>query len=97
MQKIEYDGEIYYYMKGRFVDSTFIEVDETTKDKLAKIVYSKVDYKTLSKNELVAFAKEVKDTKQYSLAETICLYCLETFKEDAFLIKGILPILTSCY
>lgn len=97
MQKIEYDGEIYYYMKGRFVDSSYIEVEETTKNKLAELFFLKVDYKSLEKDELIAFVKEVKEAEQFNLAKDICLYCLETYKEDVCLIKNILPIITSCY
>ena len=97
MQKIEYDGEIYYFLNGRFVDSSYIEVDKITKTKLAEIVFSKVDYKSLSKDKLIAFLKEVKEAEKFNLAKNICLYCMETYKEDVFLIKIVLPILTSCY
>ena len=97
MQRIEYNGEIYYYAKGLFVDSSYIEVDKITKDKLAEEVFSKIDYKKLPKDKLIAFIKEVKEAEQFILAKNICLYCLETYKEDVSLIKIVLPILTSCY
>lgn len=97
MQKIEYNDKVYYYNNGRFMDSSFLEVDALTKNKLAEIVFSKVDYEHLTKNELLNFIKEIKNANMYGFAKNICIFCLKRYREDLYLIKSILPIITSCY
>ena len=97
MQKIEFEGETYYYINGRFTDSSFIEVDIGLRSKLAEKVFTNVDYKCKSQAELVDYLKELKEAEVYSLAKEVCLFCLEKYSEDDYLIRTVLPILTSCY
>ena len=96
MQKIEYNGETYYYINTKFVDSSFIEVNKTIKDKLSDIVFTK-EYKSMGKDELIAYVKEVKESDVYYLASEICEYCVLIYSNDVEVVRTILPIATSCY
>ena len=97
MRKVEMDGEIYYENKGKFLNSSFIEVDLETKTKLAKKVLGSIDFKKLEIYDLLQFAKDTKESEQYGLCREVCEFGLSKFDSDESFVKSILPVLTSTY
>lgn len=95
MEKIELNGEIYYYINNRFVDSTFCSVDKTTNEKLSEIYFKNIDLNLFSKEQLLDFIKKTKDAEQFATTKTGCKVGLQKFGRDENFVKIILPILTS--
>ena len=95
MEKIELDGEIYYYINNKFVDSTFCSVDKNTNEKLSALFYKNMDFSTFSKEKLLTFIKQTKDAQQFSVAKNACAVALEKFSADENFVKLVLPIYTS--
>ena len=97
MQEIELDGEIYYENKGKYYNSSFLEVESETKNLLVRMVLWSVDYKSMGQNELVKFIYKIKETEEFNLCIDICLFGLGKFGNDEFFVAKILPIVTSTY
>ncbi len=95
MEKIELDGEIYYYLNNRFVDSSFCSVDKNTLEKLSALFYKNLDFNTFSKEKLLEFIKQNKDAEQLAIAKNACAVGLEKFGADENFVKMVLPIYTS--
>ncbi len=95
MEKIELDGETYYYINNSFVDSSFCKVPDELQKRLSEIHFKKFDYKTYKKEELLSFLKALKESEQYVKAKEVGEFILENNKDDQNLIKLVLPILTS--
>ena len=97
MQKIEFQGETYYYYNNKFVDTTFIEVNKTLQNQLFEQVFLKTDYKNYNKDELLEFIFKAKENEKYSLTKDACLFGIDNFENHSDFIKVVLPVLTSCY
>ncbi len=95
MEKIEMDGEIYYYLNNRFVDSSFCSVDKNTNEKLCALFYKNMDFNTFSKEKLLDFIKQTKDAEQFLVTKNACAVALEKFVADENFVKLVLPIYTS--
>ncbi len=95
MEKIELDGEIYYFVNNSFVDSSFCRVPDEIQRKLSQIHFKQFDYKSYKKEELLSFLKALKESEQFSKAKEVAEYALETFKDDEGVVKTVLPIMTS--
>lgn len=97
MEKIELDGETYYYINNSFVDSSFCRVPDEIQKKLSQIHFKQFDYKSYKKEELLSFFKALKESEQYIKAKEVGEYALQTFGDDQGFVKLVLPILTSTY
>ncbi len=95
MEKIELDGEIYYYINNSFVDSTFCRVPDEIQKKLSEIHFKKFDYKQYKKEELLSFLKALKESGQHIKAKEVGEFILDQYHDDQNLVKLVLPILTS--
>lgn len=95
MEKIELDGEVYYYINNRFVDSTFCAVSKSVNEKLCELFYKNLDFGAFSKEQLLDFVKKSKDAEQFSVAKNACAVGLEKFLQDEMFVRQILPIYTS--
>ena len=93
MEKIEYEGEIYYFLGDKFVDSSFLDVSENMSKKLFENHF-KINYKTLTEKQALEFLKQAKQMKAYDTCKDICFWILDN-TEDPNMTKKILPILTS--
>ena len=58
--------------------------------------FKNVNYKELSKDDLIEFIKSLKETYNYSLSADVCIFAIEKYYSDNYLVKHILSILTSC-
>ncbi|MBR1925483.1 MAG: hypothetical protein IJ837_01345 [Clostridia bacterium] len=97
MEKIEFEGEIYYFLNNTFVDQTFCRVSDELSKKLANNYFKKDDYLALNKDELLEYVKKMKEAEQFSACRDACLYGLKNYENDEEFIKKILPIITSVY
>lgn len=97
MEKIELDGEIYYFVNNSFVDSSFCRVPEEVQRKLSQIHFQKFDYKTYKKEDLISFLKALKESEQYLKAKEVGEFALQAYQDDQSVIKLVLPIITSVY
>ena len=96
MEKIEFEGEIYYLINNKFVDSSFCSVDKSTNEKLCELYYQNMDFGKMSKEQLLEFIKKTKENEQFALTKKACSVALEKFSADENFIKIVLPIQTSC-
>ncbi len=93
--EIEYDNEIYYFINNKFLDSSYLQVPDAIGLELARIYFSKMDYKSMSTLELLEYIKSIKQSNYtYKLEET-CEYGLEKFFNDEYFIKSVLPMYLS--
>lgn len=97
MEKIELDGEMYYFINNSFVDSSFCRVPDEIQKKLSQIHFKQFDYKSYKKEELLSFLKGLKESEQYSKAKEVGEYALNIYADDQNFVKMVLPILTSTY
>jgi len=96
MEKIEYEGEIYYFLNNTFVDQTFCRVSDDLAKKLAGMFFKKDDYLALNKDELLEYIKKMKESEQFLICRDACLYGLKQYNDEEF-VKKVLPIITSVY
>lgn len=97
MEKIELDGEVYYFINNKFVDSMFCAVPDEIAKKLSYKFFKKYDYENYSKEEILEFVKNLKTGEQYQKTKEVCEYALSKFGEDESFVKTILPITVSTY
>lgn len=97
MEKIELDGEIYYFINNSFVDSSFCRVPDEIQRKLSQIHFKQFDYKSYKKEELLSFLKALKESEQFIKAKEVAEFALQTYCDDQMLVKQVLPIITSVY
>ena len=99
MQKINYDGEVFYYNEndGKFLDSTFAEVPVSINLKLAEQFYYNQDFKTFDVNNLFEFIKNSKNAGLFNLSKDACEFGVNKFSNDYGFMKKVLPIYTSNY
>ena len=95
MKIINYDGEKYYCLKGKFLDSSFIEVENNLAKKLFYEMYPNIDYSTLDSEKILEYIKLSKETGLFEETKKACLHILDQRKESEILVKKALPILTS--
>ncbi len=95
IKKIEVDGEMYYYYKGRFVDSSFLTLSAVENKKVANQFFGEIDYKSYNFDKLKALVKEAKFAEAFDFGETVCEFILEKYDDDGFLVNNFLPLYTS--
>ncbi|MBQ7797993.1 MAG: hypothetical protein IJ371_02595 [Clostridia bacterium] len=96
MKKFEYNGEIYYLIKGKFVDENFLEVPTGMQTQVENAFYNNVDYKTINEDALLDLIREIKKSEKYDLCIIMCEYGLDKFKTKHEFIKNLLSTYTSC-
>ena len=92
---IEYEGEVYYLMANKFVDSTYIAVEKNKGIALAKIYFDSVDMSKFNRDEFLDNVRLAKELESYSYAKKACEYGINKFYNDVPLIRSCLPIYTS--
>ena len=97
MEKIELDGEVYYFVNNSFVDSSFCRVPDEIQKKLSQIHFKQFDYRSYKKDELISFLKALKESEQHIKAKEVAEFALNAYKDDEGVIKLVLPIITSVY
>lgn len=97
MKKIEFEGEIYYYKKGKFYDLGYIEVPLKKHIDLAKAFIDSLNLDTNDERELISILNNIKDVGNCSLAIDTCLKHLGNPDAKVNTIRLILPVLTSCF
>ena len=97
MEKFEYEDEIYYFSKGQFYDDKFMAVEKLIADKLALFYFSKMDYRTMSADDLLIYIKQLKDAQQPLQAKNICAYGLDNFKYNVDFVRILLTMLLSLH
>ncbi len=95
MQKIEVDGQTYYYINDNFVDESFLVVPDNVKKKLIPKVFESVDYKNLSPEDLMLLIKKAKRVCAYAYVIKVATFGLDKNIDDAWWAIRVLPILTS--
>lgn len=96
MEKIEFEGEVYYINKNIFYDSCFMQVSKEVSTKLAAHYLKDVDINTLHRDQLLEHIKKLKNMEEYAACVSAIYKGLKIY-QDIPLIKDVLPILTSCY
>ena len=97
MEKLYYEGELYYINKGKVYDEHFLEVSLEISKKLLSEYYMHIDYKQLDEQALISFIKEIKNSEQYGFCIDCIIYGLGKFINSKNYYLIVFPILTSCY
>lgn len=97
MNIVNYDGERYYCMKNKFLDSSFIEVELNLAKKLFMELYPNPDYNTFDSEKIMDYIKLSKDIGLLEITKDACMHVLDKRRESEILVKKTLPILTSTY
>lgn len=98
-KKITVDNEVYYLSNNKLYDEHFIETPLTVGQKIISSYYSNKINEVASPDEYLDIIILLKNYTLYSCAIIECLKLLTIIetKQNAFYIKKILPILSSCY
>ncbi len=97
IQKIELDGQTYYYINNNFVDETYCTVPEEIKRKLAMEIFGKMNYESFSKRELSDAILRAKRVGAYAYVIKMATYGIDKFISSERWVTYILPVLTSSY
>ena len=97
MEKVEFEGNVYYFNKGFVYDESFIEVPTIIGDKVAEVYFSKYDYKQMDEVELVAYIKHLKRAEKLGKCITAIEYGIDKFYLSISFYTTVFPIMTSCY
>ncbi len=95
MEEILFEGQIYYFVNGVFVDSNFLMLPQTLNAKIANAYFSKIDYTSYDYEALRALVKKAKASGAYEVAERVCEHIVNVYAEDLYLINGILATYAS--
>lgn len=95
MEKIEFEGQIFYVVGNKFVDSSFCAVDKNTNEKLCELFFKNTNLSNFSKEQLLKFITEQKQAEQFSMVKNACVIGLEKFSADENFVKQILPTFAS--
>lgn len=66
MEKIEYEGEIFYFNQGRFYDRTFCEVPKKDSEALYKRYFSSIDLSVLKFSDFLCLINQLDEGENYS-------------------------------
>ena len=97
MEKINYEGELYYIANGKVFDEHFLEVSLDISKKIMSEYYMHIDYKSLNEEEFISFLREVKISEQYNFCIDCIIYGLGKFSNSKNYYGLVFPMLTSCY
>ena len=95
MDRLEYNGKIYTRYSDKWVDSSYIAVNETLQMALNKLYLKDVDFSTYSVDDLVKEGDKFKASATYDCA--ILFYEKAVEQCDADTLKMVLPRITACY
>ncbi len=98
MQYYEIDGEKYYLIKGKIYDSSFLEPDKMTLEKVAPIVLREAyGADNMEWEDTLQYIKTAKACEQYAAGIKACITGLQKFGQNEYFVDMTLPILTSMY
>ncbi|MBQ8196488.1 MAG: hypothetical protein IJZ73_00295 [Clostridia bacterium] len=97
MQKIEFEGQTYYFEKGKVYDGSFLEVPKIESQKVVASYLKTVNYKDMDEYELSSFLKDLKLAEEYHKCLEVIEYGLNKFTASFDFYKMVFPIITSCY
>lgn len=97
MEKITFENEIYYIKDGKVYDENFSETPLNISTKILDIYYSKIDYTSLSENDLLEYLKNLKTSNYHYRCAEIIEYGLAKFPSSDHYKKIVFPMITSCY
>ncbi len=95
IEKIEYNGEKYYYCNGEFVDSSFLTLSTEDNIAVGEYYFGQVKYEGMGRKDLKDFIYLVKNAKVFRIAEKVCEYAITKYEEDYLFVRSILPTYTS--
>lgn len=95
IEKIEHDGNTYYFIDGIIVDEYYIALSENIQAEVACAYFSKIDYKFLSIDEAKDFMISAKNNGAYDIAYRAGLYYLEKRDLTTQEVRLILPVFIS--
>lgn len=97
MIKIEFEGEIYYFNKGKLYDDSYLEVPQSISKKVVTHYYNNLNYNEFDEEKFLEYLKNLKASELYSKCISAVEYAFKKFSYSEELCKIILPIATSCY
>lgn len=97
LTRIDFEGNVYYYYNNLFLDENFVQLDQNTQKKVADYFFGKVDYKTMSPNDLKLFLIKIKNSESYTLAITVAEFLLDNYGALTDISSTTLSILCSSY
>lgn len=95
IEKIEYNGNTYYFIDGNIVDEYFIMLPENILAEVAYAYFSKIDYRFLPIDEAKEFMMSAKNNCAPRIAYKAGLYYLEERDLTTREIQFILPVFIS--
>ncbi len=97
MIKIEFDGENYYYDRGKFYDRTFCEMPQKESREVAAHYFSNIDISAMTFNDFVAFLNDLDNGGFYSECVQTIERGAQIFKNEREYAKVTLPKLLKMY
>ena len=97
MEKIVYDCEEYYFIKGHIYDSTFCETPKNISQKVLNFYFSKINYKEFNQDEILKHLKNLKIAELYNECLNVIDFGLSKFTDSFDFYKTVFPIITSCH
>lgn len=95
MEKIEYQGKVYYFQNGKIYDSTFCEVATGISNQILTSRIKQIDYTAFTENELYNFIVELQNGEQYGQCLQVMYYGIAKFDSKEFAFKTY-PKIASC-
>ena len=95
MKEYILDDEKYFFDGKRWLDEARLAVPTSIESKLNRLLTKDIDFQTMSYEELLHFASDIKESENYQLAIRALEILLERGNKTK--LKMILPRLTACY
>ncbi len=97
MIKIEFDGENYYYDRGKFYDGTFCEMPQKESRAVAEYYFSQIDVSAMSFNDFIAYLNDLDNGGFYGECMQAIERGFEIFKNEREYATVTLPKLLKMY
>ena len=97
MEKIDYDGEKFYFQKGTIYDASFVEIPKNLAVDILAYYFNQIDYHDYNEDALLTFINDLKTAELYADCLKIINFGLGKFSTSVNYHKVVFPIITSCY
>lgn len=97
MEKIVFENETFYFVKGVIYDDGFLEVPKAVSQKILSSYYANIDYKNFEEDKFLEHIKQLKISGFYDKCLTAIEFGLNKFTASVDFYKVVFPIITSCY
>ncbi len=98
MEKIEYNGDTFYYAKGKLYDSSFIEVPSNVSYPILTKRFENIDCTNYGEDEFLELLREVKNAGAYQKCIDLILDVgFVRFQKSKSFLSVMFPMVTSCY